>query len=145
MPRARVASSLVAVALLAPALASCGGSGLAQINSSWVLQSVTDHSLPDTLPNTDPQVVITSGTSQTNSDGSYSFTFTGTSGGAAGAVGSDHGTWTITSSTFLFRSALPGVVPYIAALSPTSFRVDLPGQLVQSSSQTVNMVFTESP
>jgi hypothetical protein len=139
----RLALSCMAAAILAASLASCSHELLGPITHTWTLQSVRNVPLPDTIPSSSPVIVVTSGTAVTNSDGSYSFSFTGTSDGNPGVVGSDHGTWTITSSTFLFRSSTGGVADYIAALSSGSIRVALAGQIVHSSDPTVDMVFTQ--
>jgi hypothetical protein len=134
----------MAAIILVASLASCTSDLLAPVTHTWALQTVRDLPLPDTIPNSSPVIVITSGTAVTNSDGSYSFSFTGTSDGTAGVVGADQGHWTVSSSTFLFRSS-NGVPDYIAALNSGSIRVALKGQIVHSSDQTVSMVFTQVP
>jgi hypothetical protein len=58
-------------------------------------------------------------------------------------VGTDRGHWTITSSTFLFRSS-NGVPDYIGALNDASIRVSVAGQIVHSSNQTIDMVFSQT-
>jgi hypothetical protein len=131
------------VALLAGALASCSSDLLNPVSHTWSLQTVNGVPLPATVPNSSPEITITSGTGVTSADGTYSFTFTGTSGGTDGEVGSDRGHWSITSSTFLFRSS-NGVADYIGALSDVSMRVSLDGQIVHSSSETIDMVFSET-
>jgi hypothetical protein len=140
----RFAFSFLAAAIFVASLASCG-SDLSAAPSSWNLAGVGVRDLPDTIPNSDPVIVITSGTAQTNSNGHYTFTFVGTSGGTPGTVGSDAGSWTISSSTFLFRSSTPGVGDYVAALTPASFRVDIPGLLVHSSNEAISMHFVQAP
>ena len=141
----RVALSFVAAAVVAAALSSCGGSDLLQINHSWAQQSVANRALPDTVPNSSPVIVITSGDAEIEGNGTYTFTFNGTSDGVAGVVGSDAGTWSISSSTFFFKSnsSSPHIPSYIAALSAGTFRVAMPGPAVHSSDPTVDMVFAE--
>lgn len=139
----RIALSCIAAALLAGSLASCGSDLLNPVTHMWTLQSVANVPLPAAVPNSSPAVIITGGSATTSGDGSYSFTFNGTTGGTQGVVGSDRGHWSISSSTFLFRSS-QGVSDYIAATSDTSMRVALPGQIVHSSDQTVDMVFSQS-
>jgi hypothetical protein len=131
----------MAATVLAASLASCNHDLLAPLAQTWHLQSVKGVPLPDTIANSSPLIVVTSGTAVTNGDGTYSFSFSGTSDGSAGVVGSDHGRWTISSSTFLFRSS-NGVPDYIAAQLTDSIRVSLRGQVVHSSDQTIEMVFT---
>jgi len=133
----------VAAAVLASSLSSCGSDLLNPVTHTWTLQTIGDVPLPVTVPNSSPVTVITSGTATTSGDGSYSFTFTGTSESDEQVVGTDHGHWSITSSTFLFRSA-NGVPDYIGALNDLSMRVSLAGQIVHSSNQTVDMVFSET-
>jgi hypothetical protein len=130
-------------ALLAGSLASCSSDLLNPVSHTWTLQTVGGVPLPATVPNSSPEIVITSGTGITSADGSYSFSFTGTSGGTDGEVGSDRGHWSITSSTFLFRSS-NGVADYIGALGDASMRVSLDGQIVHSSDETIDMVFSET-
>jgi hypothetical protein len=141
----RVALSFVAAAVVTAALSSCGGSDLLAINHSWALQSVSNNALPDTVPNSSPVIVITSGDAEIDGDGQYTFTFNGTTDGVQGVVASDAGTWSISSSTFFFKSTTssPHVPSYIAALSAGTFRVAMPGSIVHSSSPTVDMVFAE--
>jgi hypothetical protein len=136
----RLALSLVAATVLATSLISCGSDLLAPVAHTWQLQSVNDVPLPDTIPNSSPVIVVTSGTVVTNPNGNYTFSLTGTSGDSAGVVAADNGQWTVTSSTFLFRST-NGVPDYVAALSSGSIRVAVPGQVVHSSDQSVSMVF----
>lgn len=141
----RLALSFVATAVISAALASCGGTDLLQINHSWGQQTVDNKALPDTVPNSSPVIVITSGNAQIAGDGTYTFTFNGTSDGVAGVVGSDAGTWSISNSTFFFKSnsSVPHIPSYIAALSAGTFRVAMPGQAVHSSDPTVDMLFAE--
>lgn len=139
----RFAMSCIAAALFACSLASCSSDLLNPVSHSWTLQTVGDVPLPATVPNSSPVTVITSGTATTSGDGSYSFTFTGTSESDEQVVGTDHGHWSITSSTFLFRSA-NGVPDYIGALNDASMRVSLAGQIVHSPNQTIDMVFSET-
>jgi len=138
----RLLSSIVATAILVVPLASCSSDLLNQVTHTWALQMIKGVPVPDTIPNSSPVVVITSGTATTSGDGNYSFTFTGTSNGVEGVVGSDQGHWSITSSTFLFRSA-NGLPDYIGALNTGSIRVSLLGQIVHSTDQTIDMVFSE--
>jgi hypothetical protein len=138
----RLALSCLTTIVLAASIASCSSDLLTPVTHSWTLQTVTSLPLPDTIPNSSPVIVVTSGTAVTNSDGSYSFSFTGTSDGTSGVVGADQGHWTVSSSTFLFRSS-NGVPDYIAALNAGSIRVALKGQIVHSSDGTVEMVFTQ--
>ena len=130
-------------ALLAGSLASCSSDLLNPVSHTWSLQTVNGAPLPATVPNSSPEIIITSGTGITSSDGSYSFSFTGTSGGTDGVVGSDQGHWSITSSTFLFRSS-DGVADYIGALNDASMRLSLDGQVVHSTSETIDMVFSQT-
>jgi hypothetical protein len=139
----RFALRCATIALIAGSLASCSSDLLNPVTHSWSLQTVGGVPLPATVPNSSPEIVIASGTAITSGDGNYSFTFTGTSGGTDGAVGSDQGHWTINSSTFLFRSS-NGIADYIGALNDVSIRVDLPGQIVHSSNQTIDMVFLQA-
>jgi hypothetical protein len=139
----RIALSCIAAAILAGSLASCGSDLLNPVPHTWTLQTVGGVPLPVTVPNSSPTIVITSGAAITSSDGSYSFTFNGTSDGTDGVVGTDQGHWSITSSTFLFRSS-NGLTDYIAALNDTSMRVSMLGQIVHSSNQTIDMVFSET-
>lgn len=140
----RVALSYLAAAVVTAALSSCG-SDLLAINHSWALQSLSNIALPDTVPNSSPVIVITSGESEIDGDGHYTFTFNGTTDGVQGVVGSDAGTWSISNSTFFFKSttSTPHVPSYIAALSSGTFRVALPGSIVHSSNPTVDMEFAE--
>lgn len=139
----RYALFCTAAALLAGSLASCSSDLLNPVTHTWTLQTVGDVPLPAAVPNSSPAIVITSGTAITSGEGSYSFTFNGTSGDTSGVVGSDRGHWTITSSTFLFRSS-NGVPDYIGALNDASIRVSLAGQVVHSSNQTIDMVFSQT-
>ena len=101
----RIALSLAVAAVFTAAMSSCGGNDLLQINHSWSQVSVNNKTLPDTVPNTDPVIVITLGDAEIAGDGTYTFTFNGTTDGVAGVVGSDAGTWSISSSTFFFKSS----------------------------------------
>jgi len=139
----RFALFCATIALMAGSLASCSSDLLAPVTHTWTLQTVGGVPLPATVPNSSPEIVITSGTAITGGDQNYSFTFNGTSGGTDGTVGSDRGRWTVNSSTFLFRST-NGVADYIGALNGVSIRVSLPGQIVHSSSQTIDMVFLQA-
>jgi hypothetical protein len=139
----RIALSCIAAAILAGSLASCSSDLLNPVTHTWTLQTVGDVPLPAAVPNSSPAIVITSGTAITSGDGSYSFTFNGTSDGTDGVVGTDRGHWTITSSTFLFRSS-NSVPDYIGALNDASIRVSVAGQIVHSSNQTIDMVFSET-
>jgi hypothetical protein len=141
----RCALSCLAAALLAASLASCSHDLLAPVAHTYQLQTIKNAPLPDTIPGSSPVIVITSGTAATNGDGTYSFSLTGTSDGEPGVVATDRGRWTITSSMFLFRSNTSGVVDYIGALTSGSIRVAMPGQIVHSTDQTVDMVFTVVP
>lgn len=138
----RLACSIVAMAILVAPLASCSSDLLNPVTHTWALQSIKDVPLPDTVPNSSPVIVITAGTATTSGDGNYSFTFSGTSDGSQGVVGSDQGHWSITSSTFLFRSS-HGLPDYIGALNMASIRVAILGQIVHSTNQTIDMVFSE--
>jgi hypothetical protein len=139
----RFALCCATIALIAGSLASCSSDLLNPVTHTWTLQTVGGVPLPVTVPNSSPEIVITSGTAITSGEGDYSFTFTGTSGGTEGTVGSDRGHWTVSSSTFLFRSS-NGIADYIGALNNASIRVSLPGQIVHSTSQTIDMVFSEA-
>ena len=138
----RYALFCMAAALLAGSLASCSSDLLNPVSHTWTLQTVGGAPLPATVPNSSPEI-ISSGTATTTADGNYSFSFTGTSGGTEGVVGTDQGHWTISSSTFLFRSS-NGVADYIGALNDASIRVSLDGHIVHSSDETVDMVFSET-
>lgn len=139
--RLRFARPLLAVALVA-AIASCGtDNSILGIAQSWTLQSVGGQTLPFTVPNVAHDVVITSATANLRSDGNYTLTFTGTTDGAAGQVGNDHGTWTIANSTFNFVSATLNNRTFIAAFLHSTFRASVPGALVGSSTDTFDMVF----
>ena len=139
----RYALFCMAAALLAGSLASCSSDLLNPVSHTWTLQTVGGAPLPATVPNSSPEIIISSGTATTTADGNYSFSFTGTSGGTDGVVGTDQGHWTISSSTFLFRSS-NGVADYIGALNDASIRVSLDGHIVHSSDETVDMVFSET-
>ena len=139
----RFALYCTAAALLAGSLASCGSDLLNPVTHTWTLQTVAGVPLPAAVPNSQPAIIITSGTATTSGGGSYSFSFTGTSDGAEQEVGTDRGHWSITSSTFLFRSS-EGVPDYIAALNGASMRVSLAGQIVHSSNETIDMVFSQA-
>ena len=139
----RYALFCMAAALLAGSLASCSSDLLNPVSHTWTLQTVGGAPLPATVPNSSPEIIISSGTATTTADGNYSFSFTGTSGGTDGVVGTDQGHWTISSSTFLFRSS-KGVADYIGALNDASIRVSLDGHIVHSSDETVDMVFSET-
>ncbi|MDB4912072.1 MAG: hypothetical protein JWO39_2895 [Gemmatimonadetes bacterium] len=138
----RLALSCMAATILAASLLSCTSDLLGPVAHTWALQSVKDVPLPDTIPNSSPVIVVTSGTAVTNTNGTYSFSLTGTSDGNPGVVATDQGNWNITSSTFLFRSNTSGVLDYIGGLTSGSIRVAMPGQIVHSSDQRVDMVFT---
>jgi hypothetical protein len=135
----------MAAIVLTASRVSCSSSLLDPINHTWQLHSVNGALLPDTVPNSSPVIVITSGTAVTNGQGTYTLSFTGTSDGSTGSVGSDQGSWTITSSTFFFRSSNGAVPDYIGALGTDSIRITLPGQIVHSSNQSIDMVFTLAP
>jgi hypothetical protein len=139
----RIARSFIAATILAGSLASCGSDLLDSISHTWTLQTIGNVQLPATVPNSSPTVIITSGTATTSGNGTYSFTFNGTTGGTEGVVGSDQGNWSISNSTFLFRST-QGIPNYIAATNDTSMRVSLSGQVVHSSDQTIPMVFSQT-
>jgi hypothetical protein len=141
----RVTPTFLAAAVITVVLSSCGGSDLLQINQSWGQQSVANKTLPDTVPHSSPVIVITSGAAEIRGDGHYTFTFNGTTDGVQGVIGSDEGTWSISSSTFFFKSAAssPHVPQYIAALSAGTFNVAMPGLVVHSQDPTVDMVFAE--
>jgi len=139
----RVALSCLACAIISAALASCSSDLLNPITHTWALQTVGGVALPDTIPNSSPVTVITSGTAITDGDGTYTFSFTGTSDGTPGVVASDQGHWTITSSTFFFRSS-NGAPDYIGALNTNSIRVSIAGVIVHSSNQTIDMVFSQT-
>ncbi len=140
MPRtmSRLALPLLA-ALLGISLASCG-SDLLNLDQNWALTSVRDSVLPYTVPNASQDRVIISGVADLNNDNTFTTTFTGTVDGSAGQVGQDHGTWSITSSTFTFHSSTG--VDYIAALVGSTFRASVPGQFVGSTVPDFDMVFT---
>jgi hypothetical protein len=144
----RSALSFVLVAALTASLDGCSSStDLLQIPNSWVLQTSQGHAPPDTVPNSAPVIVITSGTAQISDNHNYTFTFNGTTDGVQGVVASDAGTWSISSSTFLFRSngSSPHVEPYIAAFNGSTFNIAMPGSIVHSSDGSVVMVFATAP
>jgi hypothetical protein len=140
----RLALSCLAATIVAASLASCSSDLLNPVTHTWSLESIREVPLPDTIPNTSAVIVITSGTGTTNSDGNYTFTFSGTTDGVQGVVASDHGHWSINSSEFLFRSA-NGIPDYIGALNTGSIRVSVAGQVVHSTTQTIDMVFSQAP
>jgi hypothetical protein len=135
-------SALVSIVAIG-ALASCQHDLLGTINHSWQLSTVNHSALPYTVPHSSPEIVITAGHAEIDGDGNYQFTFTGTSDGDDGSVGSDDGTWSIHSSTFLFNSSHVGIDSYIAALGSGTFDLTLPGQVVHSTDQSIDMVFEE--
>ena len=137
----RFALSLGAAALLVSTLASCG-SDLLQLDTQWTLQSVEGADLPFIVTGTEHDVVITSGTASLNSDNTYVTTFTGTSDGVAGTVGTDSGHWSVSHSEFIFHSTTLGT-DYIAAIVGSTFHVTLPGAVVNSSDQGFDMVFAK--
>jgi hypothetical protein len=141
----RAALSFAAAALVTAALSSCGHDDLLQINQTWTQQSVAGKVLPDTVPNSDPVIVITSGEAIISQNGHYTFTFNGTSDGVSGVVGTDAGTWGISHATFFFKSGLPSSKSYIGALSGNTFNVAIPGVIVHSANPDVNMVFASDP
>ncbi|HEV7704957.1 MAG TPA: hypothetical protein VGO46_11730 [Gemmatimonadaceae bacterium] len=141
----RVALSFAAAAIVVAALSSCGGNDLLQIDQSWTQQSVAGKVLPDTVPNSDPVIVITSGDAQINQNGHYTFTFNGTTDGVQGVVATDAGTWGISHATFFFKSGGPNNKSYIAALAQGTINVQMPGTIVHSTSPSVDMLFIESP
>ncbi len=135
--------SFLAIALAA-AVVSCGGDSALQIPNSWTLQTAGGAALPFTVPGTEHDVVITSATANIADNGNYTMTYAGTTDGVAGTVGSDHGTWTIGSSTFVFRSAVLNGNTYIAALVGSTFRSAVPGTLFGSSTPTIDMLFSSA-
>jgi len=141
----RVALSFAAAAIVAAALSSCGSDDLLQIDETWTQQSVDGKVLPDTVPNSDPVIVITSGEADINQNGHYTFTFNGTSDGVPGVVGTDAGTWGISHATFFFKSGQPNSDAYIGALTGNTFNVSMPGAVVHSSNPEVHMVFASGP
>jgi hypothetical protein len=138
----RFALSLVPAALFAVSLASCMDNGLLALDHTWELTSVQDSALPYTVPNSAHDIVITSALADLKADNTYTITFTGTADGVAGQVGSDHGDWSVTSSTFTFTSATISA-SYIAALVSGTFRASVPGQLVGSTNANFEMLFEE--
>jgi hypothetical protein len=139
----RLAPSLIATVLLAALLASCG-SDLLNLDQQWTLKTVSNDSLPYTVPNASHDIVISSAIASLHSDNTYTIKFTGTSDGAAATVGSDAGEWSITSSTFTFHSATFSR-DYIAALDGSIFRGSVPGEIISSSDPMVDMVFSRTP
>lgn len=142
--RARVARGLLAIAFAAT-LASCGSDSTLQIPNSWTLQTVGGAALPFTVTPDSQDVVITSATANVADNGNYTMTYTGTTDGVPGTVATDNGTWTIGSSTFVFRSSVLNGRTYIAALVGTTFRAAVPGALFGSSTQTFDMLFSSAP
>ena len=145
--RSRSFARNAACLAVAAVLSSCGGSDLLQISQSWSQQSLEGKALPDTMPNSTPVIVITSGDAEINNNGTYSFVLNGTSDGVAGVVGQDAGTWTISSSLFFFKtsSGSPDIPSYFGVLTGNTFRVSMPGVIVHSSNVTVDMGFAASP
>ncbi|MEP7065622.1 MAG: hypothetical protein ABI889_06280 [Gemmatimonadota bacterium] len=141
----RVALSCMAAIVLAASLASCGSDLTGPLAHTWQLQTVKDQPLPATIANSSPAIIVTSGTMTTNTNGTYTLSLSGSSDGTNRVVGTDHGAWTITNSTFLFRSNTGGVPDYIAGLTSGVIRVSLPGQLVHSSDESLDMVFQVAP
>jgi hypothetical protein len=141
--RARVARPFLAIAFAA-ALASCGGDSSLQIPNSWTLQTADGAALPDTVPNAEHDIVITSATANVADNNTYTMTYTGTTDGTPGVVATDHGSWTIGSSTFVFRSSVLNGQTYIAALVGSTFRAAVPGALFGSSTQTFQMLFSSA-
>lgn len=141
--RTRLVRPLVAIAL-ALALASCGDDTILGIANSWTLQTVEGAAPPFTVPNTEHDVVITSGTASISNGGHYTFTFMGTIDGDPATVGMDQGSWTIASSTFNFRSSTLNGKTFVAAYSTSTFNVAVPGAVVGSSSNVINMVFAKA-
>lgn len=142
--RTRLAHPLLALALAVVAT-SCGSDNPLGIANSWTLQTVGGVALPDTVPNTAHELVITSAIAILGNDGKYTMTYTGTTDGTPGQVASDNGTWTIESSTFIFTSAPLHGSTYIAALVRGTFKADVPGALFGSSTNTFSMVFSSTP
>ena len=140
---ARLTRLSLASTIVVASLASCQHDLLQSIDHSWQLTTVNHSTLPYAVPHSSPVIVITAGHAEIDGDGNYQFTFTGTSDGADGSVGSDDGTWSIHSSSFLFNSSDVEIDSYIAALSSGSFEVSLPGPIVHSTDQAVDMVFEE--
>jgi len=141
--RARLARPFLAIAFVA-ALASCGGDVSLQIPNSWTLQTAEGAALPFTVPNAQHDIVITSATANVADNNTYTMTYTGTTDGTPGVVVTDHGSWTIGSSTFVFRSDVLSGQTYIAALVGSTFRAAVPGALFGSSTQTFEMLFSSA-
>lgn len=136
--------SLLAIALAA-AVVSCGSDSSLQIPNSWTLQTAEGAALPFTVVNNaEHDIVITSATANVADNSNYTMTYTGTTDGVAGTVATDNGTWTIGSSTFVFRSSVLNGQTYIAALTGSTFRAAVPGALFGSSTQTFEMVFSSA-
>lgn len=142
----RAAFSLVLAGLLSASLASCVGDGgdLLNLDQTWTLQSVEDATLPYTVPNATHDIVITSATADLNSDNSYTTTFTGTTDGTPGTLGTDHGAWAVSSSTINFHSQTLHT-DYIAGLTGNSYRASIPGTLIGSTTAIFSMVFSDQP
>ena len=142
----RAAFSLVVAGLLAASLAACAGSGgdLLNLDQTWTLRSVSDSTLPYTVPNASSDIVITSATAELNADNSYTTTFTGTTDGTPGTIGTDHGAWSVSRSTINFHSQSLHT-DYIAALNGNSFNASIPGTLVGSMTPNFSMVFSDAP
>lgn len=145
MSLSSIASRALLAIAFAAAVVSCGSDSSLQIPNSWTLQTAGGAALPFTVPGTQHDVVITSATANVADNGNYTMTYTGTTDGVAGTVGSDNGTWTIGSSTFVFRSSVLNGQTYIAALVGSTFRGAVPGALFGSSTQTFDMLFSSAP
>lgn len=141
--RSRVVRPVIAISFAA-ALASCGGDSSLQIPNSWTLQTAEGAALPFTVPNAEHDIVITSATANVADNNTYTMTYTGTTDGTPGVVATDHGSWTIGSSTFVFRSSVLNGQTYIAALTGSTFRAAVPGALFGSSTQNFEMLFSSA-
>lgn len=138
--RTRTTRPLIALALMTT-LASCGHDSELGIARTWALQTVDGAPLPFTVPSAPHDIVITSATATIGSDGNYTMTYLGTTDGVSGTVKTDHGTWTIASSTFNFRSNTLDGQTFIAAYLTSTFRASVPGALFGSDTDSFEMVF----
>jgi hypothetical protein len=139
----RTTRPLIAFVLLA-ALASCGHDSELGIAQHWVLQTVAGGELPFTVPHATHDIVITSATANIGTDGNYTMTYMGTTDGTPGTVATDHGTWTISSSVFNFRSSTLDGQTFIAAYFTSTFRATIPGAILHSDDDTFEMVFGQA-
>jgi hypothetical protein len=141
----RTALSFLVAGLIAATLSFCASDGgdLLNLDQTWTLQTVNDTTLPYTVPNAEHDIVVTAGVASLNSDNSYTTTLTGTTDGTAGTLGTDHGAWSVSSSTINFHSQSLHT-DYVAALNGNTFRAAIPGALIGSSTAVFTMDFSDA-